>query len=233
MIYTRKEIENAVLIKDMLYQRDIINYTGCCKEGQLYSEIIAETVNKYIDDASKNILAIPSIYLRTNFNFSSHIGKTNSNSEETFCRSLYTLQTPFGKAIDYQINLIPGTRVNIDLMTYDEREDIATIVEVKGHRKSNGEIIESAETLLRCILEIESYYRMLIKREKQFRKTHVAGEGIYYLRKMKELRKGIYVPINSIAYAEYQEMEKGYRPHLAELWQKLNINFAAYNETIE
>ncbi len=226
--YTRKEVEQIVKTKS-LYQMACVNWKGTTAKdketdgGEYYSEIIAESVLK-----DSNLLAIPSGQERKTFNFSGHDGTTKSadspRKEERFCLAKYKNRnselSPFGKIINYQVNIFSNTKINVDLVAYDDVNDTLWLIEVKGR---SG---ESPETLLRCVLEIETYYRCL-QPQKQVLLTTLSSkhERVQTTEKTK-IKKGIWVPKGSQAAKEYDDLEN--RPNLEKLIDKWKIRVEKY-----
>ena len=233
MAYTKKEVQQIIKIKS-LYQMACVNWTGKTKEddkdpgGEYYSEIIAANVLN--DD---ELLNIPIGDRRDDFKFEGHDGKTknetSSRMEERFCLDRYnhrdTEKTPFGKVINYQVNIIKGTKINVDLVAYDDKEDTLWLIEVKGHKG------ESPETLLRCALEIETYYRCLEDCKDKLLTTLKSADkkedGISLKTKIK---KAVWVPVNSQAAKDYNDAISTpcLRPNLAHLIDKWKIRVETY-----
>lgn len=227
MSYTRDEILQMLKIHP-LYQKGCVNWRGKTKKsdtggGEYYTEIIAE---KVLEDPQ--ILNIPRGAVRGNFKFEGHDGTTESpdspRKEERFCLKKYTSRndetTPFGKIINYQVNIFKNTKINVDLVAYDDTNDTLWLIEVKGH---NG---ESAETLLRCVLEIETYYECLLPQKQTLLATLCSKHESVVTNEKTEIKKGIWVPRNSTAAKEYAELKN--RPNLAKLIEQWNIKIETY-----
>jgi hypothetical protein len=104
--------------------------------------------------------------------------------------------------------------VNIDLVAYNSETKIVTLIEVKGGSKNK----KYKETLLRCLLEIETYYRILMPTKKLFFDTLKSDDSGRSIENAGEIKKGIYIPKESQAAEELTEMNEGGRPHLKELF---------------
>lgn len=228
MSYTRNEVQEIIKIHS-LYQMDCVNWTGKTKKsktdggGEYYTEVIAERVLE-----NPQILNIPHGTVRESFAFPEHDGNTkradSPRKEERFCLDRYQSRnheiTPFGKVINYQVNIFKGTKINVDLVAYDDSNDILWLIEVKGH---NG---ESAETLLRCVLEIETYYECLLPHKQTLLTTLRSKDESVITTEKTEIRKGIWVPQKSKAAKEYSELNN--RPYLAKLIERYNIKIETY-----
>lgn len=233
MAYTKKEVQQIIKIKS-LYQMDCVNWTGKTEKdekdpgGEFYSEIIAASV---LNDAE--LLNLPTGALRDKFDFKDHNGKTEKETsgrmEERFCLDRYcnreTERTPFGKVINYQVNIIKGTKINVDLVAYDEKEDTLWLIEVKGHKG------ESTETLLRCVLEIETYYRCLDNCKEELLTTLKSADIREPKTTLKtKIKKAVWVPVNSQAAKDYKDTASTpcIRPNLARLIDKWKIRVETY-----
>ena len=226
--YTRDEVEQIVKIKP-LYQMPCVNWRGTTAKsktnggGEYYSEIIAEII---LND--EKLLNLPCGKVRDSFNFFRHDGSTknadSSRKEERFCLEKYKKRnselSPFGKIINYQVNIFVGTKINVDLVAYDKKSDTLWLIEVKG----NGG--KSDETLLRCALEIETYYRCL-QSQKQVLLTTLSSkdEGVQTSENTK-IQKGILVPEKSLPAREYSDLDN--RPKVKDLMECWKIRFETY-----
>lgn len=225
--YTRDEVEEILKIKS-LYQMACVNWKGTTAKsktnggGEYYSEIIAESILK-----DESLLNPPCGKARNSFKFL-HDGSTknpdSSRKEERFCLEKYKKRnselSPFGKIINYQVNIFVGTKINVDLVAYDEKSDTLWLIEVKGN---NG---KSDETLLRCALEIETYYRCL-KPQKQILLTTLSSKDeSVQTSENTEIQKGIWVPEKSLPAREYSDL--GNRPKVKSLMELWKIRFETY-----
>lgn len=140
-----------------LYAQDFVNYTGITADTkEQYTEVIAERLLDNLD-ALKNIERITR---KSSYN-SGHewkpINPDLPRSEEQIARSMmgHTYEH-IGKIIDYQTplkNVQSDDAGKIDLLSWNEEKNCAYILEFKAQ--------ESQETLLRCILEIDTYSRIV------------------------------------------------------------------------
>lgn len=228
MAYTKDEVQEIVKIQS-LYQMNCVNWTGKTKKsgtdggGEFYTEIIAEMVY-----SNPLLVNIPHGKVRDSFEFSAHNGNTqlpdSPRKEERFCLERYKRRnrelTPFGKIINYQVNIFKGTKINVDLVAYDSEPDTLWLIEVKGH---DG---RSAETLLRCVLEIETYFECLSPHRQTLLTTLSSKDEPVVTTEKTKIKKGIWVPKNSTAAKEYGELTD--RPNLAKLIDKWDIKIELY-----
>ena len=237
-MYTKEQIINSIKRNQMLYQKDEINYTGKTKPlhktSTYYSEVISEYLLSRLDNPKEiqKTLQLWNMDVRKNFQFNNHDGtieKETNRREEILCKKLYNLCKKsdvslknLGHIINYQVNLIENTKVNIDLVsTIDQK---IYIIEVKGHLDSNIGI-SSSETLLRCMLEIESYYRFLLNNQDDFFKTLSSKDYNNLLNRIitPVIEKAILVSKSTQAWIEYQEINTPERIKLKALLDKLMI----------
>ena len=232
MDYTRKTVEQIVKIRS-LYQMPCVNWKGKTiksetdEGGEYYTEVIAESVIK-----NEKLLGLPyrQVAVRDVFKFPGHDGKTkNADSlrkEERFCLEKYNTRneilSPFGKIINYQVNIFPGTKINVDLVAYDDKNDILWLIEVKGH---NG---KSDETLLRCVLEIETYYRCLCEKKHALLTTLSSKDEVFHPTENTVIKKGIWVPKDSRPALEYLDLKN--RPNVSKLINDWEIRFETYQD---
>jgi len=228
MGYTKREVKQIIKIQS-LYQMSCVNWIGKTvkdKEddgGEYYSEIIAECVLN-----NEKLLNLPQGRVRDNFAFLDHDGNTEKEDsprkEERFCLDWYKNRnnkiSPFGKIINYQVNVFKGTKINVDLVAYDDKNDTLWLIEVKGH---DG---KSKETLLRCVLEIETYYRCLQPNMQVLRTTLCSKDEEVKPFENTEIKKGIWVPAGSRAALEFADLNN--RPHLFKLIEKWGIRVETY-----
>lgn len=160
MSYTERDIiamcEEAIKCPDTFYQNKFVNYKGFCKGNvkKLYTEIIADYLLKNIDKLN----TIRTINRDKSYRITSHIGqKTNSNrrEENLAIEMFHKKRCEFGMVLDYQIPLKnkqsdKGTG-KIDLLA--KKEDCIYILELKRE--------DNTETLLRCILEVFTYFKQV------------------------------------------------------------------------
>lgn len=176
------------------YKAPIVNYKGYVKgKGQAdknhYSEVISSTL------LSKNLLKMWKELepVRTNHFDTDHSPSgivdmkklQDTNRKEEILAKLLFYQRKvdgLGYIFDYQTPL-KETRNDsygkIDLLGYNTDDECYSVIELK-YRPSGSE-----ETLLRCILEAYTYYKLLDLKQI---KVDVAHEGINNLKKLSEYK---------------------------------------------
>lgn len=128
-------------------------------------------------------------------------GKPKRMDEDKMCHCLFHAKNISGfTSVDYQVPLIDGGANNIDYMM--SKDGNLYICEVKKFK--------SKETLLRCVLEITTYFQQL--NNEQFEKVY----GSY-----NKIQKTILVPIDSEAYNEYRKIDD--YPNLKRLMKELDV----------
>ena len=167
------------------YKSGVVNYKGCVKGcKRLYSEVIAETlVNDNFIKGWLNLIPVRPEHFKINHprkdeNMDS-IQITN-RKEEILAKLLFYQGNidGLGYLFDYQTPL-KATKDDsygkIDLLGYNTDDECYSVIELK-YRPSGSE-----ETLLRCVLEAYTYYRLLDIKQINSAKGH---EGIQQLKKL-------------------------------------------------
>ena len=140
-----------------LYAQDFVNYTGITADTkEKYTEVIAERLLNNLSALEK----IERITRKSSYNSGHEWKPIDSDSprrEEQIARSMmgHTYEH-IGKIIDYQTplkNVQSDDAGKIDLLSWNKEKKRAYILEFKAQ--------ESQETLLRCILEIDTYSRIV------------------------------------------------------------------------
>ena len=161
---TQQEVVKEVV--GNFYKTSILNYrgyvTGAKKEKRnLYTERIAKSI------FDNDLLTVWKclVPVRTNHFVPDHSKEceciiSTNRKEEILAKLLYRQGDVggLGKIIDYQTPLKKkksDSYGKIDLLSYNEKDNLISIVELK-YRPS-----VSDETLLRCILEAYTYYKLL------------------------------------------------------------------------
>ncbi len=209
-------------VSENLYRENIVNYRGRTNDTEeYYTEVIAEWL---VDSKNKKVILEPEIETITrekSYKTETHTGEqTNSESnreEEILAIELFNQfknmeDEVIGKMLDYQTplkNKQTDDAGKIDLLSFSKDNDMLFLLELK--RKSNE------ETLLRCILEIVTYYHILDigKLSEDFSVDGVKIEAPIV----------VCAPIvikNSTQYKEYEELKNGDRPQLRKLIEQLN-----------
>ena len=171
------------------YKSGVVNYKGCVKGcKRLYSEVIAETlVNDNFIKGWLNLIPVRPEHFKINHprkdeNMDS-IQITN-RKEEILAKLLFYQGNidGLGYLFDYQTPL-KATKDDsygkIDLLGYNKDDECYSIIELK-YRPSGSE-----ETLLRCVLEAYTYYKMLDIKQIE---SAVGHDGIQDLKKLPEYK---------------------------------------------
>lgn len=167
------------------YKSAIVNYKGYVKGSKdLYSEVIAETLvtDGFIKDWLTLIPERPEHFKINHSNENEKLDalKITNRKEEILAKLLFYQGNidGLGYIFDYQTPL-KATRNDsygkIDLLGYNTDDECYSVIELK-YRPSGSE-----ETLLRCILEAYTYYKLLDINQI---KSAVGHDGI---QKLKEL----------------------------------------------
>jgi hypothetical protein len=142
----------------MLYAKDFVNYSGITADTkEKYTEVIAERLLGNLDAFER----IERITRKSSYKTASHewkpIDSASPRSEEQIARNMMGRTYNYiGKIIDYQTPLKSVQDDNagkIDLLSWDKEKKRVYILEFKAQ--------DSRETLLRCILEIYTYSRIV------------------------------------------------------------------------
>jgi len=200
-----------------LYNAKCINWKGETKgkDKSLYSEVISEELLK--NNIADKIRQINPINREKSYKIN-HDGKTENitnRGEEIFAKKLFEscssgkVLDGIGKIFDYQVPLKAkqaDKAGKIDLVSFDRSKNVAHLLELKyGY---------NPETLLRCILEIATYYRLLNK--DNFKKSYPEYD-------FSVVKKGILVFRDSLQHAEVKDIKSGNRPFLKKLLGLLKV----------
>jgi len=214
-LLTRVEetLEKALVEKTgIFYKEDFLDYKGKTKTGETYSEILSDLL---LQNHSKLENSIPLVEREKSYKVETHKGesttgrtKENSNrKEEHIALNMFDKTFNFiGKVLDYQIPLKNKQSDNagkIDLLSFNNGS--LNILELKKP--------DSNETLLRCVLEVYTYWRT-INREKLSRDFEHPKTPV---------RKGILVCENSQAHKDYLTL-----PKTKELTLQLDVEVYIY-----
>ncbi len=176
--------------------------------------------------------------IRNYFDFDTHDGsyRTDYTNEKPLCRSWFndvekipTNLKKYGTIIDYECSLIKKQRDkrNIDLVSYDGKDFY--LWEVKGTGtidKDAGKIIyTSGKSLLRAILEIETYYQTLVKNNNLENFKETVGKHLFNIesRSKAGVKKVVVVPIGS------KEFEQINNETLMEIARILDVEVVSYD----
>lgn len=209
------------------YERAEVNYAGKTADtGEYYTEVIASL---FLDGEQ---LRLPEGEVRDSFAFDGHDGSSERNksarNEEKFCLARFNRRAEeifeFGRIVNYQVNILKRLKINVDLVAYDENTATLTLVEVKGSDVEGAN--RSKETLLRCVLEIETYFRLLAPHRERLFATLAAADKIPWAKDAKRLQKAVWVKSDSRAAQEWREI--GERPALGKLIEALGTRIETY-----
>ena len=167
------------------YKSAVVNYKGKVTGSKdLYSEVIAETLImiNFIKDWLNLIPVRPEHFKINHPNTDENVDalKITNRKEEILAKLLFYQHevAGLGYIFDYQTPL-KETRNDsygkIDLLGYNTDDKCYSVIELK-YRPSGSE-----ETLLRCVLEAYTYYRLLDIKQINSAKEH---EGIQQLKKL-------------------------------------------------
>ncbi len=203
------EIDKAKNDMDNFYKKNFINYRGKTKNtNEYYTEIVAEWL---LQDTENYLNKITKISRETSYKTLTHnekIGNKNTNRyEEVLAKKLFQLKKfkEIGEIIDYQTplkNKKTDTAGKIDLLAYDKEKNILRILELKT--------FESMETMLRCVLEAYTYFKIVDT------KKLLSDFGLPY---DTEVRAAVLVFKNGF---QHNDMKSG-RNNLEKLIKKLGI----------
>lgn len=208
------------------YQNPCVNYNGFTKEGREYIEVLSD----YILSCNGKF-DLKEYQCRKSFVLHEKIGyRPNTRSEKGLCRYWFfngfeqTIKNELGTPIEYELNLY-GKRVNIDLISFEN--GIVHLIEVKGKVEKSCDSYSSQETLLRCALEIFTYYKTLEKNidafvSQLFEKLKIDSKDI-------NIQLDILVPENN--FYKKQANESLY-PSLNKLLKKWRIAVHFYDDSL-
>ena len=160
-MYKRNDIINKLKKIDInqLYTNKMVNYHGKTSDtNEKYTEVIAKEILE--NNKNYDFNNIKQINRKQGYKINTHTGEFNKNSnrrEEIIAMKMYNNNyLDIGKMLDYQIPLKDhkGTKAGkIDLISYKEDTNTLYLIELKND--------VSAETLLRCTLEIITYLNQI------------------------------------------------------------------------
>ena len=169
--YTREEIIKKLQdsSKDMstLYTQTFINYTGKTTDTkEKYTEVIAEWLLNNIDLLYK----IKKITRLSSYKVDTHDGKHNNQNsnrlEEIMAIEIFNQKSLniLGKVLDYQTplkNERDDKAGKIDIVSYNKDIKTVYLLELKKEDSKEDEKKDKKETMLRCVLEIFTYSKIL------------------------------------------------------------------------
>lgn len=183
-----KQEDNYIEVKRFaanFYKAPIVNYKGKVTGSKdLYSEVIAEILinDNFIKDWLNLIPVRPEHFKINHPNTDENVDalKITNRKEEILAKLLFYQGNVdgLGYIFDYQTPLKATQNDSygkIDLLGYNKDDKCYSVIELK-YRPSGSE-----ETLLRCVLEAYTYYRLLDIKQINSAKEH---EGIQQLKKL-------------------------------------------------
>ena len=210
--YIKDEIINKLEnLKDIstLYKEDFINYRGDTIDAkEKYTEVIADWLLNNIDLLYK----IKKITRLSSYKVDTHDGKHNNQNsnrlEEIMAIEIFNQKSLniLGEVIDYQTPLkdkLGDEAGKIDIISYDKDNKIVYLLELKRE--------DSKETMLRCVLEIFTYFKTLDK-DKFLEDFNLAKDT-----KIKAS------PLVFFNGSQYKEMADSNNKYLKDLIKKLEI----------
>ena len=203
-----------------------------------YIDVIAEYLLDSIKNGTFDIQPYTGDKIRSDsFDFKNHHGKygDGSKQEKPLCRSWFNNPNAipselkkYGIIVDYESNLVKGNKTNVDLVSFSRDNNCFYLWEVKG---TGTEILgeekmkyKTPETLLRAILEIETYYQTIeINGNAQLFKRTIGLHKFSILdREKASIKKIVVVPDDSDA-------AKQYKGSIKKLALTLGIDLVVYN----
>lgn len=211
---------------DLLYKSSILNRIGLTKDTkeyytEVYSEELLNNIKKL--DSIKRVTRKKSYFVNSHLSVNYTI--TSNRHEDMFSKRLMGLNlSEIGYVLDYQIPLKDTNKDKglgkIDLLTYQDHKERMHIVELKyGDNK---------ETLLRAVLECYTYFKTV---NLEILIADYINEYTSRVFEFDESTNSSNIKIvptvllskSCNAYKELKEMEKGLRPNLKELVDKLGV----------
>lgn len=235
-MYSEKEtidkIQNAMKNGvNKLYKAKCVNWIGVSNDSppKPYVEIIAkELINKHYVGKLARWAAVKRTEYYSPNRRRIMINVDSNRKEENVAKVLFALFSDksrrtlgeLGNIFDHQVPLrkVKNDEAGkIDLVSYDQEKQKIWLIEMKNK--------ENHETLLRCILEIATYYQILnkpsfVKDYELLEMDHAAVDSIH---------KAVLVFEDSSQSSDLEEMKKGNRPQLEKLSKLLDIEFFLLN----
>jgi hypothetical protein len=231
--YTKERViyETRVAMQNIgqLYQQSFINWKGKTRDDnkQLYTEVIAEELLE--SGFTKKLNSLPPVQ-RKGYYVGTHDGNIKRQTyrkEEILAKRLFNYSQEgnnlgeLGKIFDYQVPL-KSVRYDkagkIDLVSLNREENTIWLVELKWQ--------DSKETLLRCVLEVATYYQLLDKDTFIQSYTDIL-DGL----RTDCIHKAVLVFKDGSQHEEIKEMKDEERSKLKELVNSLDINFFLLEES--
>lgn len=204
---------------DQLYKSSILNRRGKTTNGELFAEVIAEELLRL--DIKNRLKEINEVVRESGYRVITHDGvvttghkeEDSNRKEERVAIQLFNLSQSgkifngIGRIMDYQVPLKNSSADKglgkIDLISLVD--DCMVLIEFK--------INENRETLLRCVLEIATYYQVLSK--SKFLNSYSNEFG-----SPKRIKKAVLIVIDSLQYKEILELRNGKESTWKSLWMR-------------
>lgn len=223
------------------YERKCVKSTSSKDDNNSKRYLIDELAEHIF--SSKKFSMMPYLksngeFIRDNFAFNRHLGQYGKSlkNEKPLCRSWFNNGFPkelseLGVPIDYESN-IAMSKVNIDLTSFNGKK--LCLIEVKGTINKKSGMWETDETLLRALLEIETYYETLVCNnnlqiyinsvksgipEKDFDRTSISVNDV-----------DLYIVIPSGSFAEKMYKEPHSFPYVHKLLERYSIKVLIYDK---
>lgn len=232
------------------YRSPCVKYSGVClKTRRPYVDVLAKYILKkeaplfeqeMLDDPSKG----KHYELKSSFenghsesSLKCALEKLTNQYEKMLVRKWVNEQKRFSKlgtCFEYELNLICGPHLNIDLLTYEN--GTLYLIEVKGVKDKAK--YKTPETLLRAALEITTYEKMLIKNIENFKRdiSHSPmarrAFGNQWPLHIEKIKKAILIPEFGPAFEEWSGIQRSTNySNLEKLLTKNEIEVMVYGQS--
>lgn len=217
-----KEVGAHINKIDQLYKSSTLNRRGKTTNGEFFTEVIAEELLRL--DIKNLLKEINEVVRENGYRVATHDGvvttghkeEESNRKEERVAIQLFNLSQSgkifngIGRIMDYQVPLKNSMKDKglgkIDIISL--ADDCIILIEFK--------INENRETLLRCVLEISTYYQVLSKSKFLDSYSNEFGSP-------KRIKKAVLIVLDSSQYKEMLELRNGERRHLEKLMDALEV----------
>jgi ribonuclease J len=198
-MYSKETIRNTIIgvaksAPETLYNEHYVKTPDKTDCGVRVNEVVAEVLLANIDALSKIKMDTREYYKAQSHEELARIAKTEGKPKESnqheqwLAKSLYHEEiTGLGKILDFQVPIQSVRAGKVDLLSHDNEKNVAHLIELK--------IPDSQETLLRCVLEIYTYW-CIANKEKLLHDFEISGA---------ELRKGVLIYESSRPHLDFDE----------------------------